>query len=139
MFRQPCHLYSKRQVYHFSWWYQTLVTDLICQWSCDVIARLSVESWGLNTYGLHSAGRSYSIFLNQWYSNLGEVMETLATPATHHIQNLNYLFIQKLVYYINLPENVMSLLITMKNKPWKGAIMIYSFFSTSRKQNGWSA
>ena len=43
MFRQPSHRYTKRQVYHFSLWYQTLVTDLICQLSRDVIARLSVK------------------------------------------------------------------------------------------------
>ena len=37
------HLQSQSDLYRVSWWYLTLVVDLIGQLSCDVIGRLSVK------------------------------------------------------------------------------------------------
>ena len=39
------HLQSQSELYHASWWYYTLVIDLIGQLSCDVIGHLSVKLW----------------------------------------------------------------------------------------------
>ena len=39
------HLQSQSELYHVSWWYYTLVIDLIGQLSRDVIGRLSVKPW----------------------------------------------------------------------------------------------
>ena len=39
------HLQSQSELYHVSWWYYTLVIDLIGQLRCDVIGRLSVKPW----------------------------------------------------------------------------------------------
>ena len=39
------HLESQSELYHVSWWYLTLVVDLIGQLSRDVIGRLSVKPW----------------------------------------------------------------------------------------------
>ena len=39
------HLQSQSELYHVSWWYYTLVIDLIGQLCCDVIGRLSVKPW----------------------------------------------------------------------------------------------
>ena len=39
------HLQSQSELYHVSWWYYTLVIDLIGQLCRDVIDRLSVKSW----------------------------------------------------------------------------------------------
>ena len=39
------HLQSQSELYHVSWWYYTLVIDLIGQLCCDVIGCLSVKPW----------------------------------------------------------------------------------------------
>ena len=39
------HLLSQSELYHVTWWYYTLVTDLIGQLRRDVIGRLSVKPW----------------------------------------------------------------------------------------------
>ena len=39
------HLESQSELYHVSWWYYTLVIDLIGQLRGDVIGRLSVKPW----------------------------------------------------------------------------------------------
>ena len=39
------HFQSQSELYHVSWWYYTLVVDLIGQLSRDVIGRLSVKLW----------------------------------------------------------------------------------------------
>ena len=39
------HLQMKSELYHVSWWYYTLVIDLIGQIGRDVIGRLSVKPW----------------------------------------------------------------------------------------------
>ena len=39
------HLQSQSELYHISWWYYTLVIDIIGQLSRDVIGRLSVKPW----------------------------------------------------------------------------------------------
>ena len=39
------HLQSQSELYHVSWWYYTLVIDLIGQIRRDVIVRLSVKPW----------------------------------------------------------------------------------------------
>ena len=39
------HLQSQSVLYHVSWWYYTLVIDLIGQLRGDVIGRLSVKPW----------------------------------------------------------------------------------------------
>ena len=39
------HLQSQSELYHVSWWYYTLVIDLIGQLCRDVIGRLSVKMW----------------------------------------------------------------------------------------------
>ena len=39
------HLQSQSELYHVSWWYYTLVIDLIGQLRRDVIGRLSVKPW----------------------------------------------------------------------------------------------
>ena len=39
------HLQSQSELYHGSWWYYTLVIDLIGQLCRDVIGRLSVKPW----------------------------------------------------------------------------------------------
>ena len=39
------HLQSQSELYHVSWWYYTLVIDLVGQLRRDVIGRLSVKSW----------------------------------------------------------------------------------------------
>ena len=39
------HLQSQRELHHVSWWYYTLVIDLIGQLCRDVIGRLSVKPW----------------------------------------------------------------------------------------------
>ena len=39
------HLQSQSEFYHVSWWYLTLIIDLIDQLSRDVIGRLSVKPW----------------------------------------------------------------------------------------------
>ena len=39
------HLQSQSELYHVSWWYDTLVIDLIGQLRRDVIGRLSVKPW----------------------------------------------------------------------------------------------
>ena len=39
------HLQSQSELYHVSWWYCTLVIDLIGQLRRDVIGRLSVRPW----------------------------------------------------------------------------------------------
>ena len=39
------HLQSLSELYHVSWWYYTLVIDLIGQLRRDVIGRLSVKPW----------------------------------------------------------------------------------------------
>ena len=43
--RCSSHLQSQSELYHVSWWYYTLVTDLIGQLRRDVIGRLSVKPW----------------------------------------------------------------------------------------------
>ena len=40
------HLQSQSELYHVSWWYYTLVIDLIGQLCHNVIGRLSVKPWG---------------------------------------------------------------------------------------------
>ena len=37
------HLQNQSELYHVSWWYYTLVIDLIGQLRCDVIGRVSVK------------------------------------------------------------------------------------------------
>ena len=46
-FDNPCgsHLQSQSELYHVSWWYYTLVIDLIGELRRDVIGRLSVKPW----------------------------------------------------------------------------------------------
>ena len=39
------HLQSQSELYHASWWYYTLVIDLIGQLRRDVIGRLSIKPW----------------------------------------------------------------------------------------------
>ena len=39
------HLQSQSELYHVSWWYYTLVIDLIGQLRRDVIGRLSLKLW----------------------------------------------------------------------------------------------
>ena len=39
------HLHSQSELYHVSWWYYTLVIDLIVQLRHDVIGRVSVKPW----------------------------------------------------------------------------------------------
>ena len=39
------HLQSQSELFHVSWWYYTLVIDLIGQLCRDVIGRLSVKQW----------------------------------------------------------------------------------------------
>ena len=39
------HLQSQNELYHVTWWYKTLVIDLIGQLSRDVVGRLSVKPW----------------------------------------------------------------------------------------------
>ena len=39
------HLQSQSELHHVSWWYYTLVIDLIGQLCRDVIGRLSVKPW----------------------------------------------------------------------------------------------
>ena len=39
------HLQSQSELYHVSWWYYTLVIDLISQLRRNVIGRLSVKQW----------------------------------------------------------------------------------------------
>ena len=39
------HVQSQSELYHVSWWYYTLVIDLIGQLCRDVIGRLSVKPW----------------------------------------------------------------------------------------------
>ena len=39
------HLQSQSELYHVSWWYYTMVIDLIGQLCRDVIGRLSVKPW----------------------------------------------------------------------------------------------
>ena len=39
------HLLSQSELYHVTWWYYTLVIDLIGQLRRDVIGRLSVKPW----------------------------------------------------------------------------------------------
>ena len=39
------HLQSQSELYHVSWWYCTLVIDLIGQLCRDVVGRLSVKPW----------------------------------------------------------------------------------------------
>ena len=39
------HLQSQIELYHVSWWYYTLVIDLVGQLCRDVIGRLSVKRW----------------------------------------------------------------------------------------------
>ena len=39
------HLQSRSGLYHVSWWYLTLLIDLIGQLSCFVIGRRSVKPW----------------------------------------------------------------------------------------------
>ena len=39
------HVQSQSELYHVSWWYYTLVIDLIGQLRRDVIGRLSVKPW----------------------------------------------------------------------------------------------
>ena len=39
------HLQSQSELYHVSWWYHTLVSDLIGQLRRDFIGRLSVKPW----------------------------------------------------------------------------------------------
>ena len=43
------HLQSQSELYQVSWWYYTLVIDLIGQLRRDVIGRLSVKPWGMVT------------------------------------------------------------------------------------------
>ena len=40
-----CHLKSQSELYLVSWWYLTLVIDLIGRLSRDVIGRLSLKAW----------------------------------------------------------------------------------------------
>ena len=46
------HLQRQSELYHVSWWYYTLVIDLICQLRRDVIGRLSVKPWCYWLWGL---------------------------------------------------------------------------------------
>ena len=39
------HIQSQSEFYHVSWWYYTVVIDLIGQLRCNVIGRLSVKPW----------------------------------------------------------------------------------------------
>ena len=39
------HLQSQSELYHVSWWYYTLLIDLIGQLRRDIIGRLSVKPW----------------------------------------------------------------------------------------------
>ena len=50
------HLQSQSELYHVSWWYYTLVIDLIGQLRRDVIGHLSVKTW---VSVLQSFSRSY--------------------------------------------------------------------------------
>ena len=39
------HLQSQSELYHISWWYYTLVIDLIGKLHCGIIGQLSVRQW----------------------------------------------------------------------------------------------
>ena len=54
------HLQSQSELYHVSWWYFTLVIDLIGQLRRDVIGRLSVKPW---CYWLSRLVINQSIFI----------------------------------------------------------------------------
>ena len=54
------HLQSQSELYHISWWYYTLVIDLIGQLRRDVVGRLSVKPWCYS--GLRSPRRSNSTY-----------------------------------------------------------------------------
>ena len=55
------HLQSQSELYHVSWWYYTLVIDLIGQLCRDVIDRLSVKPW---CYWL------WRLVISDWYVSI---------------------------------------------------------------------
>ena len=69
--RCSSHLQSQSELYHVSWWYYTLVTDLIGQLPRDVIGRLSVKPWCYWLWRLVISNWCVSIrLLSQLYSRL---------------------------------------------------------------------
>ena len=65
------HLQSQNELYHVSWWYYTLVIDLIGQIRRDVIGRLWVKPWCYRLWRLVTSNWCVSILLlSQLYSRL---------------------------------------------------------------------
>ena len=57
------HLQSQSELYHVSWWYYTLLIDLIGQLRCDIMGRLSVKPWCYWLWRLVISNRCVSIRL----------------------------------------------------------------------------
>ena len=64
------HLQSQSELYHVSWWYYTLVIDLIGQLRRDVIGRLSVKPW--------------CYWLWRFVMSVGALLETLPNRTMTH-------------------------------------------------------
>ena len=65
------HLQSQSELYHVSWWYYTLLIDLIGQLRRDIIGRLSVKPWCYWLWRLVISNRCVSIrLLSQLNSRL---------------------------------------------------------------------
>ena len=65
------HLQSQSELYHVSWWYYTLVIDLIGQLRRDVIGSLSVKPWCYSVWRLVISNCCVSIrLLSQFNSRL---------------------------------------------------------------------
>ena len=65
------HLQSQSELYHVSWWYYTLVIDLIGQLLHDVIGSLSVKPWYYSVWRLVISNCCVSIrLLSQFNSRL---------------------------------------------------------------------
>ena len=76
------HLQSQSELYHVSWWYYTLVIDLIGQLRHDVIGRLPVKPWCYWLWRLVIS--DWTKCCNCQASYIGETGRNLNTWLTKH-------------------------------------------------------
>ena len=90
------HLQSQSELYHISWWYYTLVIDLIGQLCRDVIGRLSVKPWCYWLWRLVISNWCVSIhLLSQLNSHLLLVKLSVLQSFSHSFLHLvNKSFVQ---------------------------------------------
>ena len=87
------HLQSQNELYHVSWWYYTLVIDLIGQIRRDVIVRLSVKPWCYRLWRLVISNWCVSIrLLSQLNSRLLLVKLSVLCATILYNRNCRHIY-----------------------------------------------